>query len=77
MTEEAMKETYFGLGKVTNPAVNTRFQKVDLSEDHLVVKPPQLRQECLDKRKRGFVLLGLQLSFGQNGVKQSGGSSAG
>jgi hypothetical protein len=62
MTEEAMKDTYFGLGKVTDPAVDARFQKVDFGENHLVVEPPQLRQECLNKRKRGLVLLGLQLS---------------
>ncbi len=35
-----MKETDFRLGKVTNPAVDTRFQKVDFSENHLVVKSP-------------------------------------
>jgi hypothetical protein len=62
MTEEAMEDTHFGLGKVTNPAVDARFQEVDFSENHLVVESPQLRQECLNKHKRRFVLLSLQLS---------------
>jgi hypothetical protein len=77
MIEEAVKETDFGLGKVTNPAVDTRFQKVDFGENHLIVKSPQLRQESLNKRKRGFVLLGLQLSSPHNGAKRPGGSNAG
>jgi hypothetical protein len=76
MTDEAMKDTYFGLGKVTNPAVDARFQKVDFSENHLVVKSPQLRQEGLNERQRRFVLLSLQLSFGQDGTEQSGSGDA-
>jgi hypothetical protein len=76
MAKDETEDTHFGLGKVTDPAVDARFQKVDFSENHLVVESPQLRQEGLNKHKRGFVLLGLQLSCGHDDVKKSGRGNA-
>lgn len=53
------KGTHLGFGEVTDPAVDARFEEMDLCEDHLVIQSPQLGQESFDQREGGFVLLSL------------------
>jgi hypothetical protein len=52
---------HLGLGEVPDPAVHAALEQVHLRQDHLVVQPLQLRQQCVNQGQRGLVLPRLQL----------------
>lgn len=56
--EVRREATYLCLGEVAYASINSTFEKVDFSKDHLIVQFLEFRQKRINPRQGGLVLQG-------------------